>query len=423
MTKVKILLLKAFVILFTSSLAQGQVMKMHVINVGQGSSTLLEFACGVVLIDAGGENNQQFRSTEILTDYLDNFFEKRTDLNKTIHLLIVSHPHIDHTLGLKELAQNYKIKNVVTNGQEYGSGRYQQAALHKIIADAEATSVSSDDIGYYEAVLSNIPVTGITNSVIDPVNCAGANPTIKLLWGRVSADPGWGKDRSGRPNFDNNNNHSVVTRVDFGEASILFTGDLELEAIHDLVNKYNGTAMLDTDVYVVGHHGSRNGTSVDLLEAITPEIAVISFGDPEREDYWTAWAYGHPNIDIVNMLNANCTATRTPKEVLVGNGAKNFSYHTISKGIYGTGWDDHIMLEATLAGTWKYIDPNTSTKININTATAQELTSLPSIGSSRAQAIVNYRRNRGSFANIDDLINVPGIGPATLARIRELIQL
>lgn len=60
-------------------------------------------------------------------------------------------------------------------------------------------------------------------------------------------------------------------------------------------------------------------------------------------------------------------------------------------------------------------------RINVNTAGAVELESLPGIGPAKAQAIVDQRRRNGPFRTIDDLLDVPGIGPGTLERIRGLI--
>lgn len=59
--------------------------------------------------------------------------------------------------------------------------------------------------------------------------------------------------------------------------------------------------------------------------------------------------------------------------------------------------------------------------ININTADAPELDRLPGIGPALAQEIVRYREANGPFAQIEDLLNVPGIGPAKLAQVRDLI--
>lgn len=59
--------------------------------------------------------------------------------------------------------------------------------------------------------------------------------------------------------------------------------------------------------------------------------------------------------------------------------------------------------------------------VNINTASAAELDTLPGIGPGYAERIIAYREAYGPFARVEDIQNVPGIGPATLERIRDLI--
>ena len=59
--------------------------------------------------------------------------------------------------------------------------------------------------------------------------------------------------------------------------------------------------------------------------------------------------------------------------------------------------------------------------ININTATLQQLDSLPSIGPVTAQSIVTYREQHGAFQHIEDIMNVSGIGPVTFDKIQNLI--
>jgi competence protein ComEA len=60
-------------------------------------------------------------------------------------------------------------------------------------------------------------------------------------------------------------------------------------------------------------------------------------------------------------------------------------------------------------------------KININTSDAWLLESLPGIGTTRAEAIINYRLNNGNFKCIEDIMNVPGIGISTFEGIKDSI--
>ncbi len=67
---------------------------------------------------------------------------------------------------------------------------------------------------------------------------------------------------------------------------------------------------------------------------------------------------------------------------------------------------------------WLAMSSMVLAQININTASPEQLDGLKGIGPTKAQAIVDYRRQHGAFKTVDDLQNVPGIGPATLKDIR-----
>jgi competence protein ComEA len=60
-------------------------------------------------------------------------------------------------------------------------------------------------------------------------------------------------------------------------------------------------------------------------------------------------------------------------------------------------------------------------KVNINTATVEQLTTLPGVGEAIAQAIVDYRDNNGAFRSADDLLQVKGIGEKKLEGIRGMV--
>ena len=66
--------------------------------------------------------------------------------------------------------------------------------------------------------------------------------------------------------------------------------------------------------------------------------------------------------------------------------------------------------------------PSASSKIDLNSATAHDLETLPGIGAVRAQSIVDYRQANGPFSSVDDLLGVSGIGPATVESVRDLVD-
>ena len=237
------------------------VMVAHFIDVGQGDAALLEFSCGAVLIDTGGESTPEVKGTANLLAYLDKFFARRTDLRKTIDLVVLSHAHIDHTAsvpGLIDRNRGYTFHSIIDNALKTGSGGAAQIMLE----DFARRSPPGQRIAYRGIRATDIPgPNGLSDRVIDPVECAGTNPQIRVLWGSQDTNPTW-PDKD----FTNGNNHSVVVRVDFGQSSFLFSGDLEERAIEDLVSFYQGSNTLDVDVYKVGHHGSANGTTPEFSE-------------------------------------------------------------------------------------------------------------------------------------------------------------
>lgn len=400
-----------------------QAFRLHLIDVGQGASTLLEFPCAAVLIDTGGERNAEFNSTDELMAYLDAFFTRRPDLNKTLHGLILTHPHVDHTRGVPAVLGKYRVLHAATNGQKGGGGGPdpedidRQPVLHQKVADAEETQATSDDIGFTAVKVKNIPKpTGLTN-VLAPVSCPSVSPAVAALWGELDDNPGWPSAL-----FKNPNNHSVVTRIGFGKASVLITGDLQENAISDLIARYKGTALLDVDVYQVGHHGSHNATTTELLQAMTPAFALIGMGPSTREFRMTAWQHGHPREGIVKMLLDKVNGKRPARMMQVARGQHVFVPLKVDRAIYATGWDGSVVLEANVEGAWKVLDAAPRTLINLNTASAEELIGLPMIGPARAQAIVDERAARGPFASVDDLRQrVPKIGAGTISVIRNLV--
>src|SRR5262249_49183489 len=117
--KLKLLLILALFAGARAGAAEPQ-MQAHFIDVGQGACTLLEFPCGAILIDAGG---QDAAHSSALVTYLKEFFGRRTDLQNTLSALVISNPHLDHAGGIKAVFGACRVRTYLDNGLVQGSGR------------------------------------------------------------------------------------------------------------------------------------------------------------------------------------------------------------------------------------------------------------------------------------------------------------
>ncbi len=314
--------------------------RLHLIDVGQGAATLFELPCGTVLIDTGGEEGDGFDSSRALGEYLERFFARRADLHRTIDLLVLTHPHLDHTHNARLVAEGYTVKGVVTDGRATGSGSKQQHWLEEWAGrSARLETVTAE----------RIAPGGMTDDVIDPLRCSGVDPGLRVLWGGVDAKPNGWSDKA----FHNENNHSVVVRLDFGRASFLVSGDLEEAGIGALLAKHAGTGALDVDVWEVSHHGSYNGTTKELLDALTPHVALIAMGPPDRPGRWTAWGFGHPRKRAIDMLAASVDRGRPAALVHIGTAMREFQDYRVERAIYATGWDGNVVVSATAGGEYR----------------------------------------------------------------------
>lgn len=319
------------------------VMKAHFINVGQADAALVEFPCGAILIDAGAENAA---TQQNLITYIKNFFARRPDLHNTLDLVIISHDHIDHNLALKAVSENFHIKNYIDNGHTKGSGQINQGFMQ-----AHTTTLGANYENFsYEQVTAKGNKHGLSDSVIEPIHCTVISPQITILSGRVESRPvSWTQK-----DFSNENNHSLVVRIQYGKASFLFTGDLETAGDSQLINLYKPTGLLDADVWKVSHHGAVNGTNQAWVDAITPKYAVISCGQWFDGDHSTSkfntYHYGHPRVSTLNFLSASIPGNRMPLDtpIVAFNGIRvNHTKMSVTKNIYCTAWDGNITITAT----------------------------------------------------------------------------
>lgn len=324
-------------------------LRVHVIDVGQGLAVLFEFPCAAVLVDAGGEDSSRFNGTKALMDYLHAFFERRADLNHSLATVFVTHPHLDHTRALPAVMGAFTVKHLVTNGMPKGAtgvqfesgGEQQDAAERQMKARGALRTVFREEVQ---------PGVGLTDGHIDAVQCGAVDPKLSVLWGALKENTEAWEPRA----FLNANNHSLAIKVSVDGHDVLVPGDLETEALHSLLAEH-GAAALNVDVYVVGHHGSHNGVTMDLVKAMTPCVAVIPMGSAAREDDWTAWQYGHPRKVAVQTVHQGLGCSRPRRDVQVALGMRRFEGFTVTHALYGTGWEGTVVLEVNEGGGWRTV--------------------------------------------------------------------
>lgn len=321
--------------------------RVHFINVGAGDSILMEFSCGAILVDTGKDPAQ-------MLNYLAEFFAGRPDLNNTLSLVILTHSHGDHVNGFVPLTKIYKVERLVFNGR-MEARQFEVIDWIRQHPETKTYTVYSEDI----------PRGGLTNKTIDPLACNGTDPKIKVMWGSVQDMPKNWKRKA----FRDKNNHSIVTRVDFGQASLLLTGDLEKRGIKSLLNLH-GDAALDVDVFKIGHHGFSSGSTPELLKAVSPEVAVVSrpitrplFGpDLELFEQTIQSARKPARIQVWergNGLRVDEAQSLEEEDELIHGAEKNGVTRdaTLERALYWTGLDGDVVIEMNASGK---IDVTTS---------------------------------------------------------------
>ena len=346
--------------LLYSHFALSAKVRAHYIDLGHADATLLEFDCAVALIDAGSQRNGNWswrepfsppRSSQLLMKYLDDFFYRRPDLNNTIETILITHNHNDHTGSLDDVAAKYTIKNIVSTEYEIGD---------------DVTGVVSGEANIkhryltYTDAKSKIP-NGLFYSEIDPISCQSGDPVIKVFTGQsdITSTLTINDNTFRKSHFESPNNHSLVITVEYGKASFIFTGDLEKKGVEYLLANYKDHLdIINVDVYQVGHHGSKNATSLKLLEAVSPKISIISAGHTDRKGTGTAWDYGYPDKGAVQLLQTHTSGVRIPsiRGLLFDGQETDPLGATIEKQVYCTCWDHTIIVEADYdTGNYKII--------------------------------------------------------------------
>lgn len=244
---VGVLFLATFFVWYAVYAESRQELEVYFLDVGQGDAILIHAPSGnQVLIDAGPNKAVLGELAKVMPFY-----------DRTIDMVIESHPDSDHIGGLPEILSRYEVGAVMESGVNTDSVIYTE--IEKLIAEKNikkvlarrGTRVVLENSGYLDILFPDRDVAGMDT-----------------------------------------NDASIIAKLQYGGRSFLFTGDSpqKMEKYLVSLDKEN----LDADVLKVGHHGSKTSSSQEFLGYVSPEYAVISVGKENK--------YGHPHQEVLDRL-------------------------------------------------------------------------------------------------------------------------
>ena len=251
--------------------AEGGSFQVHFIDVGQADAALVICDGHYMLIDGGNAED-----SDLVYSYLERHGAKNLDY------MVASHAHEDHIGGLSGALNYAKVDNALCPVTEYSSKVFQDMVKY---------------LGQQGKTLT-VPAPG------DKFELGSAR--VEIL-GPVQE-------------YDDTNDTSIVLRIDYGETSFLFTGDMETGAEKDLLES---GANVRATVLKAGHHGSDTSTGYQFLREVSPQYTVISVGAGNK--------YGHPSNEVLSRFrDAGTEVYRTDMQghVIAESDGKTVTFRT-----------------------------------------------------------------------------------------------
>lgn len=245
-------------------------------DVGQGDAIFIKTPKKHQILIDGGPNSK----------ILEKLAREIPFWDRSIDVVILSHPEKDHLTGLLEVLKKYKIDYILWTGIVRQTPEYQewQKSVQK-----EGAKIITAQSG------QRLKAGNVWIDILSP-----------------------SENLSGRE-FENSNDTSVVLRMVFGENSFLFTGDIPANREKKLIEQKINFA---SDVLKVSHHGSKYSTIDDFLYNLKAVIAVITVGDNN---------YGHPTQEVLQRLkNFGIEILRTDEQgdIKIFSDGKNLKLKT-----------------------------------------------------------------------------------------------
>lgn len=289
---------------------EGSSFEVHFIDVGQADAALVICDGHYMLIDGGNAED-----SDLVYSYLERHGAKHLDY------MIASHAHEDHIGGLSG-ALNYATVDVaLCPVTEYSSKVFQN--MVKYLGE-QGKSITVPEPG------DKFQIGSAEVEILGPVK-----------------------------EYDDTNDTSIVLRIDYGDTSFLFTGDMEAGAERDLIDS---GADLKATVLKAGHHGSSTSTSYHFLREVMPQYTVISVGEGN--------SYGHPSDEVLSRFrDAGTEVYRTDMQghVIAESNGKTVSFRTEKEADTATNPTGNPSLQTYIgnAGSKKFHLPDCASAKNI----------------------------------------------------------
>jgi competence protein ComEC len=223
------------------------VLTVSFLDVGQGDAIFIESPTGRQVLIDGGRDRGVLRELGEVMPWGD----------RTIDVIIPTHPDADHIGGLIDVFDRYHVDVVIQTGVEGNTDLWR--ALEMTI-DVEGSE----------------NVVAVRGQVVD----LGGGASIHILF----------PDRP-LPGIEANAG-STIAHLVYGDTSFMLTGDSP-KAIEKYLIQLEDDA-LQSDVLKVGHHGSQTSSSPEFLDFVSPKYAVFSYGCGN--------SYGHPHENVVALF-------------------------------------------------------------------------------------------------------------------------
>ena len=236
--------------LFIQEMTRSNTAKVIFLDVGQGDSILIITPNGrQILIDAGKYPDI---STKIAS------YMPISD--RSLDIVIATHPDIDHVAGFNALLDEYEIDMFIHSGLLAGEPVYRTIA----------NKIRDQEISVHTAIAGE-------KIFIDK------NMYLEIL------------SPYSNQKIENPNDYSVVARLVYNDHAILLTGDASKLVEQNLVSMYGDS--IQSDILKIGHHGSKTSSDENFVKIVNPKYGIISAGCGNQ--------FGHPHASVLRVLDEN----------------------------------------------------------------------------------------------------------------------